>query len=421
MPWINLDKIPAAEFRKGYKPPDYHDIIIFSKDGRFMFPRVIQPGNFNLQTKADIVSFYDTHKEQFGIPPAERVTRASCYSFLPGPGEVRPTHVVLRHTLYNDANRLERAVLKVVNSRHGYREYRRQQDFHERGYPTPRPFLYVNYFTDLIYHLRDKGRRSLHVEIPAILGFLREIETCKRPFDDLKNPDTRARFTAVLAKVRTAAAQKDVPMLTRYIEDLNALQDGIFDGLEFKGFFFMDFIEKTLSFEQILFDVLGGKDLERESGAIHVLPWRPDFDAEFLIHDVTELILRLWNMGQCHNDFKGEHLLYNFLANKWMVIDWGELVSAGYGQDLAVLMADTNAFIEDRCKFNRMYGRKAGASSKAIENIQATIMERSSRFWDSFLARLAEHISSTTMRDAYKILRNRQLSFHAEKLAPYMA
>jgi len=44
------------------------------------------------------------------------------------------------------------------------------------------------------------------------------------------------------------------------------MDDGFFSGLEFKGFFFMDFIEKTLSFEQMLFDSLAGGRWRRRVG-----------------------------------------------------------------------------------------------------------------------------------------------------------
>lgn len=94
MPWINLEKIPAAEFRRGYKPADYHDIIVASRDSKFMFPPVIQPFNLNLQDNAEIVKFFNMNRNKFHFK--DHLTALSRYSFMQGPGEIRPTHVVLR-------------------------------------------------------------------------------------------------------------------------------------------------------------------------------------------------------------------------------------------------------------------------------------------------------------------------------------
>ncbi len=197
------------------------------------------------------------------------------------------------------------------------------------------------------------------------------------------------------------------------------MDDGFFSDLEFKGFFFMDYIEKALSFEQMLFDSLGGRKMEEASGSIENFPYRPEYDPEFLIHDVIELILSLWNIGECHNDMKGEHFLYDFKNKRWNFIDWGEFVSSGVGQDLAVFLADNMAFIQDRCKFNILYGRKQGRDNELLLRMERSILDQNSIFWDIFLDRICKMIPAAKIRDAYDILRRRNLTFQSSKLLSY--
>ncbi|MHA1681636.1 MAG: phosphotransferase [Promethearchaeota archaeon] len=433
MPWINLDTIDLIKFRKGYKTEDFHDLIIYSRDAKFMYPRVIEPLSCSFQNKEQLISFFNMYGYRFGLDePVSGITRRS---YMPGPGEIRPTHVVLRYdiqtinrvmrdvtiantTTTNTKNHFsEQVVLKIVNSKYGYQEYRKQQKLFELGYPTPQTFYYCNYFTDIEDILKNN-----HENLPYkswFQDFLRDIEIGKRLFSELKRPDNKARIQGVINDQLQGAGEGDKQLLLRFKEDLDNLDDGIFNGLEFKGFFFMDYLANALSFEIILFDILGGKHMEKASGAINVLPYRPFFNAENIINDVIDLIIELWELGECHNDFKGEHLLFDFKNHEWTVIDWGELVGGSRGKDLAVLLADSNAFVEDRCKFNIMFGRKKAGIHEELLKMEREILKRNSEFWDVFLNKLAERASSSVFKEAHRILQGRKLTFQASKLEPY--
>jgi len=163
LPWINLDTIPAAEFRHGYKPADYHDIIIASRDSQFMFPSVIQPSNFNLQNKAELVQFFNKNGDKFNFK--KEITALSRYSFMPGPGEIRPTHIVLRYNLYHESQLADQVVLKIVHPKFGFQEYARQKMLYDIGYPTPRPYLFLNYFSDLEAMLRKKNQALKDLDV----------------------------------------------------------------------------------------------------------------------------------------------------------------------------------------------------------------------------------------------------------------
>ncbi|NMC07558.1 MAG: hypothetical protein GYA24_20260 [Candidatus Lokiarchaeota archaeon] len=417
MPWINIEKIPAAEFRRGFKPTDYHDIIVASRDAKFMFPPVIQPTNFNLQDKGDIINFFNSNRNKFNLK--DEVTSISRYSFMPGPGEIRPTHVVLRYNLHRDERLVDQVVLKVVHPKFGFQEYVRQKKFYDAGYPTPKPYLFINYFSDLELLLREKNLVLEDLDVITLLDFLRDVELAKKPFSAYYAGANKLKTMNILEWLKGVSSETETTTINRYEEDLTNMDDGFFSGLEFKGFFFMDFIEKTLSFEQMLFDSLGGRRMEEASGAMDILPFRPEYDPEFLLHDVIDLILRIWNIGECHNDMKGEHFLYDFKNKRWNVIDWGELVSAGVGQDLAVFLADNTAFIQDRCKFNIIYGKKQGKDVEQLQRMESSILQQNSVFWDIFLDRVCKKISASMIRDAYHILRRRNLTFQADKLQAY--
>ncbi|HME52894.1 MAG TPA: phosphotransferase [Candidatus Lokiarchaeia archaeon] len=416
MPWINIEKIPTAEFRRGYKPPEYHDIIIASRDSKFMFPRVIEPINFNLHDKAELISFFNDNKATFDFK--RDITSITRYSFMPGPGEIRPTHVVLRYNLYNQEAIQKQVILKIIHS-FGFQEYDRQLKFYTAGYPTPKPFLFFNYFTDLELLLKRKNESLHDLDLAAIIDFLKDIELRKKSFSEYYSASNKQKTTNMLNWLKGISTGDEIALLDRYNEDLESIDDGFFDGLEFNGFFFMEYIEKTLSFEQMLFDSLGGRKLEESSGAMENFPFRPEYDPGFIMQQVIDLILRLWNMGECHNDMKGEHFLYDFKNKRWNVIDWGELVSAGVGQDLAVFLADNTAFIQDRCKYNILYGKKKGANIKQLKRMEHSILEQNSVFWDIFLDKICTKISASAIRDAYHILSNRNLTFQADKLKRY--
>ena len=312
MPWINTDTINAMKFRRGYKPQDYHDIISYAKDGQFMFPRCIQTIDFNFHDKPEMLSFYNNHYNRFNLSNYHPVNNMKCYAYLPGPGEVRPSSIVLRHDVYQGAEPNNRVVLKIVDTKHGYHEYKRQMKLHDLGYPSPEPYIYMNYLSLLQILLKEKRASYKIPLIPAILSFLHEIEIKKRPFNELKSKETRAKISVLLHKLKVVSSLYEISLIERYLDDLINIDEGIFDDLEFKGFLFMEFIEHTVSFENILFDILGGKEMEHYSGASRILPSRPYYDEDFLMNDIISLILKLWNLGECHNDMKGEHFLYNF-------------------------------------------------------------------------------------------------------------
>mgnify|MGYP006293511615 CR=1 FL=1 len=428
MTWINLENIPLIQFRKGYKPPEYHDKIVYSRDAKFMYPRVIEPLARNFQKKEDLINFYNMYDYRFNLK--ESVADIVPYSYMPGPGEIRPTHVVLRYDIKSEKDSMsfppnnemmdsisqnysESVVLKIVNSKYGYQEYRKQQRLYELGFPTPETFYYCNYFTDVQDILSESKNIILQPEIEWFLEFTREIELNERFFNELKKKENNERMRNLVINEMKVTNGQERLLLERFLDDLNNLGEGLFDGLEFKGFFFMDYLENSLSFEFILFDLLGGKELERASGAEQILPYRPDLNKKHIIKGLISRISEMWELVS-HNDFKGEHLLYDYKNDEWFVIDWGELVGGSKGKDLAVLLADTNAFIQDRIKFNKMYGRKISASQEHLGNIGNQILKRNDRFWKDFLQELSLLVDETIFEDAYEILKKRRLSFDAE-------
>lgn len=442
MTWINLDIIDTVSFRQGYVPPGYHDLIVYSRDGRFMYPKVIMPLSFNFQKKRDLIHFFDAYRDRFNM--SGTIEDAVLHAFMPEPGEVRPTHFVFRidvstchagepgdatgdHHPRAGHEVREQVVMKIVNNKFGYQEYRKQQKLHELGFPTPEPFYYCNYFTEIQDVIKEE---MLEVEIPGaatFMDFLRDIERDRRPFTDLKQPAWNERGKALVAAVADRVASgpgtsnPHAPMqLSRFLDDLDTVKEGIFDGLEFKGFLFMDYIRESLSFEMILFDILGGKHLEKVSGAMDILPFRPFFNAENIITNLVDLIVELWELGEVHNDLKGEHLLYSWRTREWNVIDWGELVGGSRGKDLAVLLADSNAFIHDRIKFNKMLGRRVDADQAVLEAMGGSILRRNEEFWAAFLSRLAGRVDREVFEEAHELLGKRQLSFNMHMLERYL-
>jgi len=421
VPWINLNNINLIEFRRGtYKPPEYHDIIKYSRDARFIYPRVIEPLSCNFQMKDEIRDFFKKYSYRFHIKPD--ISDVIPFSFMPGPGEIRPTHVVLRYDLISESRDiLGQAVLKIVNSKYGYQEYRKQQKLYNLGYPTPEPFYYCNYFTDFQDIFKNKNDIRDPDAWRWISSLLREIETGIRLFSDLKKHENNVRIQDFIKKELENVDEDDRFILTKFLDDLQNIEDGIFDGLEFKGFFFMDYIEHSLSFEMITFDLLGGMEMEKKSNCLKLMHPRPILDENVIIEDVVDLILRLWNLDTCHNDLKGEHFLYDIKKQAWNVIDWGELVGGSKGKDLAVLLADTNSFIQDRCNFNLMFGRKQ-KSEKIYEDLlemERKIMINSDHFWNLFLDHLGKKIKPEIFKEAATIIKSRSMSFNSEKLKKY--
>ncbi len=423
MTWIDLSKIDAVKFRAGYVPDDYHDIIKFAKDGRFMYPRVIEPISTNFQDRQQLMRFLNTWKMYFDLDMNKNITSVNNYSYMPGPGEIRPTHVVFRYDTFTGPGAPgKKFVMKICDSHYGHQEFRRQEMFYKKGFFTPKPYVFCNYFTEVEFFFKDMRKSVEHSiirEVTWLLSFLREIEVKKRDFNALKDPAITKRITNIIDVALGTVKDGRNDLLEKFRDDLSSLADGIFDNLEFKGFLFMEYIENTISFEQILFDRLGGIELEKASGAFEVLSKRPELGYLDLTDGIIAIMLKLWNMGERHNDMKGEHFLYDYINKRWYLIDWGELVKGPIGRDLGVFLADTTTFIRDRCKFNMLFGKKNPGCEPLLEKHRARIMERADRFWTQFLDNISQKIPTTVFSDAYRIVKDRQLTFEASKLEPY--
>ncbi len=460
--WINLDKIDLALFRKseGYTPEGHFTNIQYHRDSQFIFPtKYIPPLNWNIMDNMSVIKFFNGHRE-FHLP--EKVMWVNKYSFIPGPGEIRPTHNIWRYDLFPrqpmstpavfqgdfaDFHRhykgadyvdpLKQVVLKAVNPKYGYQEYRKQRDLIKKGFPTPNVYHYETYFSPIMMgfvNIINQPHHVLQRQCRWAYDFVNQLEQNEKNFVEFENETRRFRLLLQSLEehdefVKThKQARKN---LARYMEDFEDIRAVTDDGnRSLKGYFTMDYWSGLTSFERILFDLLGGRKLETYSRFISLLDQPPVFNGPEVAKAVVEIITRLWDLGVTHNDLKGEHVVYENNLDTWGMIDWGELTPGTPGKDLALFLKDSTDFIHHRILFNRRflkrtfkdkYGEDFTKQSRNYRRVKANF-DRVSReithneplFWRYFLKKMAEKAGKDVLLDAIEIGLSRNLKFNWE-------
>ncbi len=449
--WLNLDKIDLLKFRRteGYIPPGYHTHIAFFQDANFIFPtKFIQPLNWKLTDNADILKFFNGHKTEYSIPQPKWVNK---YAFLPGPGEIRPTHILFRYDLFDRQpmdtpvvfngnfeqyqkkyqgpdfiTPIKQIALKVVNPNYGYQEFRRQRDLVKKGYYTPRVYTYETYFSPLmlgLLNIINRPRHPLQGQCRWAFDYIQKLERSEKTFTEFEEE------TRIMIKILEALDESDETLkdnkqgrknLARYREDFHDIDAVTDSGRKvLKGYFTMDYWGGLTSFERILFDTLGGRKLETYSHSIRLLDAPPIFNGREIVDAVVKVITDLWTLGETHNDLKGEHVVWNAIEKKWGMIDWGELVKGSPAKDLALFLADSSDFVYNRVLFNKRYLRKTFQEkysetfdptsphySKARANVRRVtqdIFRTEGLFWDGFLTKMREVAGSDVLKEAAEL------------------
>jgi hypothetical protein len=217
--------------------------------------------------------------------------------------------------------------------------------------------------------------------------------------------------------------------LARYKEDFQDIQALTDNGKKvLKGYFTMDYWCGLASFERLLFDTLGGRKLETYSQSIRLLDTPPVFTGREIVEAVVKIITDLWNLGETHNDLKGEHVVYNSMEKTWGMIDWGELVKGTQGKDLALFLADSSDFVHNRVLFNKRYLRKTfqekygetfdpnsphyGKARMNFRRVSQDIFDTEGLFWDGFLTKMAEVAGSDVLREAAETGQRLRMKFN---------
>jgi hypothetical protein len=161
--------------------------------------------------------------------------------------------------------------------------------------------------------------------------------------------------------------------------------------LQFASILWMEF-KLSISFEVLLYNVLGGQELDNQTGTIEIVaPYETTLlPQETLTTQIPALLNRLWTITT-HNDLKGEHIRYDQTnnANEFIMIDWG---TGGGGtiefipRDIGILLYDVTSFIIERTLFSRKFKYKFQDQQALI--IEHEILSYLEDFWFQFLNRL---------------------------------
>ena len=156
--------------------------------------------------------------------------------------------------------------------------------------------------------------------------------------------------------------------------------------LQFASILWMEF-RLSISFELLLYNVLGGQDLDNQTGTIEIVPSyeMTILPQDMLIKQTPALLNKLWKITT-HNDLKGEHIRFDQANNEFIMIDWG---TGGGGtiefvpKDIGILLYDVTSFIIERTLFSRKFKYKLqDQQALAIEHEILTYLEE---FWYQFL------------------------------------
>lgn len=405
MPWINLDNIDINQFLRGdYIPPNYH-APISRVDLRYLFPHREYEISIDVMDNERVKNYFKEHNSQFLISHEEEIDNwvIEKAAYMPGPGNRRPTNSILRY-LRKDAPFFA-YVAKVGYYSAGVKEFEKQKDLYEIGFPTPKPFFWDNgallkFIDGLISFLNFKLKNnSISLEdYKETMRIINYILNNKEELIYLKSHLKRDVFTD------SAADNEAVELLNDYLKGRN---------LQFASILWMEFKFST-SFEELLYNILGGRQLDEETGTIElyneerVLPW------EDLTKKIPELLNKLWSLTT-HNDLKGEHIRWDETnnANRFIMIDWG---TSGGGtieyipRDLGILLYDVTMFIVERSLFSRKFKQKIH-DSESIK-LEKEILSKLEDFWYEFLLNIdSNSLNSEVVDDTLKFLEPKKIEY----------
>ncbi len=452
--WLDLDKIDPARFHRGYVPEGYFTNIQYTRDASFIFPFGFTGGQ-QIVNNERMLDFFRTHAREHRLEQAPAWIKK--YGFLLSPGEIWPTHQVFRYDLfakkppmgtppvfdgdYEDFEHgnyhrteflhpLQQVVLKIVNPKYGQEEFAKQRRLYDAGFPTPRVYQFRSSpYEDLknfLAGLIQENPYSREKQWQWAWKFLDTCETGENPIEAF--PTEKQRLLAILSRLDSSDGTGQDEFL-RDLEDATEIDQ--LPEVRLKGFFTMEFWILS-SFERHLFDILGGRKLETASGVLRFLDAPPLISAHELIEEVTKLLVRLWHdLGETHNDLKGEHVVFNWNTKGWGMIDFGELGTVGDpdsrgspGKDLALFLKDCRDFIRQRLAFNtrffKTYQKKWDdysdpfAHAFSVMDPQAQKVEiwaNEQHFWERFLLKIETRIGREILEEAVIVGRARRLDF----------
>jgi hypothetical protein len=380
LPWINLDDIDLKKFIQGdYIPPNYFSPLT-RIDLRYLFPNREYELAINLISNETVKDYISDHRESFSLPKAVDISQwdVEKSAYMPGPGNRRPTNSILRYIVKGEPSFAY--VAKVGNYQAGRVEFVKQKQLYEMGFPTPRPFYwengaFTNFFKGLHDFLTDKFKKK---EISA-----EDYNRTKQLFDSIVNEDEE------LYVIKNKLNQKLFDDKTGDHDEAEMIQE-FYKGkkLQFASILWMEF-KLSVSFEVLLYNLLGGQELDTETGTIEIIPAYETtiLPQDELITKIPALLNQLWKITT-HNDLKGEHIRFDQTnnANQFIMIDWG---TGGGGtieyipRDLGILLYDVTSYIIERTLFSRKFKYKLqDPRAQAIEHRILSYLED---FWYQFL------------------------------------
>jgi len=378
MPWINLDQIDLKKFiQRDYIPPNYFSPLS-RIDLRYLFPNQEFEIAINLMSNETVKDYIKQHRESFAlfdsIDVDQWVLEKSAY--MPGPGNRRPTNSILRYIVKEEPS--YSYVAKVGNYLAGREEFQKQKQLYSTGFPTPRPFYWENgafikFFKGLYAFLNKKFmNKGISSE-----DYNRTIKTFKAIVDEDEE----------LYTIKEKLNEKIFHDPTGEYDEVEVVRE-YFHGkkLQFASILWMEF-RLSISFELLLYNVLGGQDLDNQTGTIEIVPSyeMTILPQDMLIKQTPALLNKLWKITT-HNDLKGEHIRFDQANNEFIMIDWG---TGGGGtiefvpKDIGILLYDVTSFIIERTLFSRKFKYKLqDQQALAIEHEILSYLEE---FWYQFL------------------------------------
>ncbi len=404
MPWINLDDIDLRRFMQGnYIPPNYY-APLSRIDLRYLFPNREYEMAINLMNNETVKQYINGHKDNFLVPDAIDINQWELEksAYMPGPGNRRPTNSIMRFLVKGEPSFAY--VAKVGNYLAGREEFEKQNKLYTLGFPTPRPFFwengaFINFFKGLSNFLNAKfmnrtiSQEDYNKALKVFNGIVKEEEE----FYTIKNKLNETLF------MNSSGDYEEVELLLEYYRGKK---------LQFASILWMEF-KFSVSFECLLYNLLGGLDLDQQTGTFEILPPYETTIVPYniLVKVVPALLNKLWEITT-HNDLKGEHIRLDTTNNKnqFIMIDWG---TGGGGtiefipRDLGILLYDVTSFIIERALFSRKFKHKL-EDPRALA-LEKQILSTLEDFWYHFLNHLEpKYLTSDIISHILKIFEPHQ-------------
>jgi hypothetical protein len=404
MPWINLDEIDLKKFiQRDYIPPNYFSPLS-RIDLRYLFPNQDYELAINLMSNETVKDYIQQHRESFSLPDSidikEWTLEKSAY--MPGPGNRRPTNSILRYIVKEVP--AFAYVAKVGNYLAGREEFQKQKQLYSLGFPTPRPFYWENgafikFFKGLYAFLNNK--------------FMNKAITPEAYNKTIKVFKTIADEDEELYTIKQKLNEDIFYDSTGEYDEAEVIKE-YYHGkkLQFASILWMEF-RLSISFEVLLYNVLGGQDLDNQTGTIEIVPRYETtiLPQDSLIKGIPALLNRLWKITT-HNDLKGEHIRFDQTDNEFFMIDWG---TGGGGtiefvpKDIGILLYDVTSFIIERTLFSRKFKYRLQDQQALV--IEHQIISGLEDFWYEFLNKLdPEYLNPESISKILSFLESKQES-----------